>query len=72
MGGNKVFYFMDFAVLVLLGLLLLIANPDKAVIKEPAKTTLPEETTGETPLTTEAPAQAEEAPQAIIGDDEGC
>ena len=59
-------------ILATLGLILLIANPDKPIIKGPAAIVPSEEAVVETPQPVETPTEAQEVPQMIIVDDEGC
>jgi len=60
-------------ILATLGLILLIANPDKPIIKGPAAIVPSEEAVVETPQPVEIPTEApQEVPQMIIVEDEGC
>jgi hypothetical protein len=68
---SKKFKVAGAVVLVALGLILLIANPDQAVtgsgITKPPKETVLKKTEEK-----QAPPVMEKAPQVVIGDDEGC
>ncbi len=59
-------------ILVILGLVLMIANPDKAMTKDQEKVAPVEKSVIEAPKATETPAAVEKVPEVIIGDDEGC